>query len=74
MYIDEYTNSFTNNMEFALRIVPDELTKIDKYTKGLPQEYVMPVYQAATLKAAIQAAMSVEEMIKSIATKKVELG
>ena len=30
MSFDEYTNSFTDKMELALRIVPSELTKVDK--------------------------------------------
>ena len=36
-------------MEFALRIVPDELTKIDRYAKGIPWEYAVPVRQSLTL-------------------------
>ncbi|XP_023749724.1 uncharacterized protein LOC111898008 [Lactuca sativa] len=74
MYIDEYTNAFTNKMEFSLHIVPNELTKIDKYTKGLPWEYVVPIFQATTFEVAIRVAKSVEEMIKSRAANKVEVG
>ena len=74
MSIDEYTNNFTEKMEFALRLVPDELTKIDKYAKGLPWEYAVPVRQAPTLEAAIRAAKSVEDMIKGRAASKVEVG
>jgi len=74
MSIDEYTNNFTEKMEFALRLVPDELTKIDKYAKGLPWEYAVPVRQAPTLEAAIWAAKSVEEMIKGRAANKTEVG
>mgnify|MGYP001545756043 CR=1 FL=1 len=43
MSIDEYIVAFTEKMEFALHIVPDELTKINNYTKGLPWEYIVPV-------------------------------
>ncbi|XP_023761578.1 uncharacterized protein LOC111910013 [Lactuca sativa] len=32
MSIDEYTNAITEKMEFALRIVPEKLKKIDKTT------------------------------------------
>ncbi|KAL7603493.1 hypothetical protein Lser_V15G16676 [Lactuca serriola] len=74
MSIDEYTNNFTEKMEFALRLVPDELTKIDKYAKGLPWEYAVPVRQAPTLEAAIWAAKSVEDMIKGRAANKIEVG
>ncbi|XP_052621088.1 uncharacterized protein LOC128126933 [Lactuca sativa] len=74
MYIDEYMNAFTDKMEFSLRIVPEELTKINKYTKGIPWEYTMPVRQALTLEAAIWDAKYVEEMIKVRTTNKVEVG
>ena len=74
MSIDEYTNAFTYKMEFALRIVPDELAKIDRYAKGLPWEYTVPVRQTPTLEAAIWVAKSVEEMIKGRTTNKVEVG
>ena len=67
--MDEYTNAFTDKMEFALRIVPDELTKVDRYAKGLPWEYAVPVRQAA-----IWAAKSVENMIKGRTDSKVEVG
>ena len=36
MSVDEYINAFIGKMEFALRLVPDELTKIEWYAKGLP--------------------------------------
>ena len=74
MSVDEYTNVFTDKMAFALRIIPDELTKIDKYTKGLPGEYTVPVCHTPTLEAAIWASKSIEEMIKGRTTNKVEVG
>ncbi|KAL7598686.1 hypothetical protein Lser_V15G21526 [Lactuca serriola] len=74
MSIDEYTNAFTDKMEFALRIVLDEMAKIDRYAKGLPWEYAMPVHQTPTLEAAIWVSKSVEEMIKGITANKVEVG
>ena len=72
--IDEYTNNFTDKMEFPLRIVPDELKKINRYTKGLPWEYAVPVCQALTLEADIWVAKYVEDMIKVRAASKVEVG
>ena len=74
MLVDEYTNNFTNKMEFSLHIVPDELEKIDMYAKGLPWEYAVPVRQARTLEAVRWAAKSVEDMIKGRAASKVEVG
>ncbi|XP_023738976.2 uncharacterized protein LOC111886975 [Lactuca sativa] len=74
MSIDEYTNNFTDKIEFALRLVPDELTKTDKYAKGLPWEYAVIVRQTPTLEAAIWAAKSVEDMTKSRAANNVEVG
>ena len=73
MSIDQYTNNFTDKMEFALRLIPEELTKIDKYAKGLPWEYAVPVRQEPTLEATIWAAKSVEDMIKGRAANKVEV-
>ena len=35
MSVDEYTNAFTNKMEFALSIFLDEVAKIDRYAKEL---------------------------------------
>ncbi|KAL7617289.1 hypothetical protein Lser_V15G00773 [Lactuca serriola] len=74
MSIDEYTSAFTDKMEFPLRIVPDELTKINKYTKGLPWAYVVPIRQSPTFKTAIWDAKSMEEMIKNRAANKFEVG
>lgn len=53
MSTDEYTNDFTDKKEFTLRIVPNELANINRYAKGLPWEYSMPVHQAPTLEATI---------------------
>lgn len=36
MSIDKYTNVFFDKIEFYLRIIPDELSKIDRYAKVLP--------------------------------------
>ncbi|XP_023731876.2 uncharacterized protein LOC111879650 [Lactuca sativa] len=50
------------------------MTKVDKYAKGLPWEYVVLVRQTPTLEAAIWSAKSVEEMIKGRASSKVKVG
>lgn len=50
MYIDEYTNAFTDKMEFTLRIVLDELSKIDSYAKGFPWEYSVPICNTLFIK------------------------
>ena len=47
--MEEYTNAFTDKMEFALRIVMDELAKINSYEKGFPWEYSMPIKHAPML-------------------------
>lgn len=35
MLVDEYTNTFTNKMEFTLWLILDERTKIERYANGL---------------------------------------
>lgn len=72
--MDEYTNAFTDKMEFARRPVPDELNKIDKYPKGKPWEYTVSVKQERTFEAVFWAAKSVEGMMKRRSAEKVELG
>ena len=47
--IDEYTDELMNKMEFSLRILPDELSKIAAYAKGLPSDYDVAVNSATTL-------------------------
>lgn len=74
MIIDEYTNVFTNKMEFALHIVLDELTKIDSYAKGLPWEYIVLVKQTPNIDAVVQAVRLVEGMIKKRTADKTEVG
>lgn len=53
MTVDEYTNAFIDKMKFALRLVHDELTKIDRYSKGLPWDYVVLVKLTPTFEATI---------------------
>ena len=74
MSIDEYTNTFTDKMEFSLRVIPDKLTKVDRYSKGFPWEYTIPVKQAPTFEATIWAAKFVEGMLKKRTTTRVEVG
>lgn len=53
MSTDEFTNAFSDKMDFAQHIVPDELEKIDRYAKGYPWEYSMLVKHAHTLEAIV---------------------
>lgn len=64
MSVDEYTNAFTYKMEFSFHLLPDELTKFDKFEKGLPWVYSVAICQAPTLEVSIWVAKSVEDMIK----------
>lgn len=74
MSLDEYTNAFTDKMEFSQHIVPNELMKIDRYAKGLPWEYYVPVCQALTLEVVIWVAKLVEDMMKGRTVSKAEFG
>lgn len=53
MIVDEYTDVFTDKMEFSLRVVPDELSNIDRYSMGLPWEYFASVKSAHTFEAVV---------------------
>lgn len=48
MSVDEYTTTVTDKMDLALRVVPGELTKIDRYAKGFLWQYTVPIKQAPT--------------------------
>lgn len=61
-------------MEFSQCVVIDELTKIDRYAKGLPWEYSMSVKQVRTSKADVWTARSVEGMIKRRTSDKDKVG
>lgn len=74
MVVEECTNAFTDNIEFALRLISNELTKINRYAKGLPWEYTVQVKHALTFEAAVWAARSVESMIKQRTANKSEVG
>ena len=73
MSVDEYTNAFTDKMEFALQLVTDKLTMIERYAKGLPWEYTVSVKQEPTFTATVWAAISVEGMIKKRTIKRAEV-
>ena len=73
MSVDEYTNSFTNKMEFSLRLIPDELTNIDWYAKGIPWEYIVLVKHAPTFEVVVRAAKSIEGMMKMRATDRTKV-
>lgn len=49
MSIDEYTNAFTEKIEFTFCIVPNELSKIYRYDKVFPWEYSVLVHQPTTV-------------------------
>lgn len=51
--VDEYTSAFTDKMELALCVVPNELFKIDRYFVGLTCEYSVLVNLAHTFKETI---------------------
>lgn len=72
--MEEYTHASTDNMEFTLFIVPNELAKTDMYAKGQPWEYTMPVKQEPTFEAAVWAAKSMEDIIKQRTIDKTEVG
>ena len=74
MSIDDYSDAFLNKMEFALRILPDELSKIAAYAKGLPSDYDVAVNSATTLDSAIWAARTVENMLKKKSSERSEVG
>lgn len=74
MTIDAYNNAFTDKMEFDLCVVPDELAKIERYSKGLPWEYSVSIKQALNFEAAIWATRSMESMIKKRTANRSEVG
>lgn len=59
----KYTNAFTKKMDFTLHVVLDELETIDRYAKGLPWKYIVPVKQKHIFEAAIWTTRYVEDMI-----------
>lgn len=60
-------------MEFSLHIVLDKLKKIDRYGKGLPWEYLVPVKQEHTFEASVWTARSIESTIKGRVAEKTEV-
>lgn len=73
MIVDKYTNAVSEKMEFTLCIVSNELSKIEKYAKGLSWEYLVLVHQAPTFEAVIQATKSFENMNKGGFADRVEV-
>lgn len=51
--VEEYTNALTDKTEFALCMAPNELDKINRYSKGFPWEYSVSVKQAPTFEVVI---------------------
>lgn len=74
MLIDEYTNAFTNKMEFTLHLVANELTKINMYSQGLPWDQIVPDKQEPTFEASIWVVKSVEGMMQKREAYKAEVG
>ncbi|KAL4568446.1 hypothetical protein LXL04_024059 [Taraxacum kok-saghyz] len=72
--VDEYTDTFLKTIEFAIRIVPDELSKIAAYAKGLPSDYDVAINSATTLDSAIWAARTVETMLKRKTLERSKVG
>lgn len=72
--MEEYTNAFTDKMEFALHIVLDKLAKIDRYVKGLPWKYIVQIKQTPTFEATIWSVKYVEDKIKQRTVDKNKVG
>lgn len=73
MFVDEFTNDFTDKMESFLHVVSEKLWKIDTYSRGLPWEYSVPVKHPPTFEEAIFATRFIEDMIKRRTVNKTEV-
>ncbi|PWA56192.1 hypothetical protein CTI12_AA417370 [Artemisia annua] len=61
MSIDKYNTAFTEKLQFAMRLCPDEKSKVDRYVQGLPYEYRTAVRIKNTLEEAMDASKVVED-------------
>ncbi|PWA86609.1 hypothetical protein CTI12_AA139090 [Artemisia annua] len=61
MSIDKYNTTFTEKLQFAMRLCPDEKSKVDRYVQGLPYEYRTAVRIKNTLEEAMDASKVVED-------------
>lgn len=63
MSVNESATCFTKKMKLVPNLVPTELSKVNKFSIGLPVDYGPTVKLATTLKAAIWAIRNVETQI-----------
>ncbi|PWA34984.1 reverse transcriptase domain-containing protein [Artemisia annua] len=54
MNIDQYNTAFTEKLQFANKLCPDEESKVARYVEGLPYEYRTSVWSKTTLEAAME--------------------
>ena len=71
MNIDQYNTAFTEKLQFANKLCPDEESKVARYVEGLPYEYRTSVRSKTTLEAAMEESKFIED---DIAIKNQELG
>ena len=74
MSIDEYVVAFSEKMEFALHLIPNDMAKIDKFATGLPSDYSVAVRTATTFQSAVWAAKYVENQLKEKASERAIVG
>lgn len=70
MTVHKYTNDFMDKMDFALCLITDELTKIDRYAKVLPWEYKLSSHLPLRWSSGLQ---SLEWMTKKRIVEKAEV-
>lgn len=61
-------------MKLVTNLVPTELSKVNKFTIGLPADYGLMVKLATTLKATIWAVRNVETKLREKGLEKAETG
>ena len=62
MSVSEYATSFTEKMKLVPYLVPNELSKVNKFANGLPADFGLMVKQAISLKATIWEAKNVRRI------------
>ncbi|PWA56067.1 hypothetical protein CTI12_AA422440 [Artemisia annua] len=71
MNIDQYNTAFTEKLQFANKLCPDEESKVARYVEGLPYEYRTSVRSKTTLEAAMEESKFIGD---DIAIKNQDLG
>ena len=61
MSIDKYNSTFNEKMQFAQHYCPDQESLVARFVEGLPYEYKSAVRGQATLDAAMEEALKVED-------------